>query len=584
MGECFTALMPHVRARVRSRRMSVVGVAIVSALALNGLAACGSSAPERTANQAPDDLVLSVIVGLRRDDVGLAAAALERSSPSKATYLDWLTPAEVAAQFGAPATDAAAALEVLTTAGFTGGLDPTGGLLVGEMSAIDAATFFGTPIVTVPLGASGVLAVPNERPAVPEQLEAYATEVVGLTMVVDRDTTTKVAAAADPAPVAPPCPEVLGLGPLLRGHYRLQPLLDAGATGQGVRMAMLEVSPTSQRAIDLFEACRPFKIPPVTVVNADASTPEAFAERAVESTLDIAAAALIAPGLDGIDIYQVNSYAPLAIGLAAVMASANGPNGLPALISLSLGFCEPLVTDAEIAVSERLLMGAAAMGTSVIASTGDFGSSSCAPGDLTEQVQYPSSSPWVTGVGGTSLIEADGTIVDEVAWGENGFGGGGGRTSRIPRPPWQADIPIDGTNRIVPDVAFVANPANLGPIPTCDTAGACVWQVNGGTSATAPGAAAGTALILQYLSDTEMAPVRLGALNPGLYAVARNRAAAGDVSGGYLDIVSGSNDVHQVGCCSAAPGYDAATGWGVMDFWDLAQRIEAVIAGRQGTG
>ncbi|MEN9505130.1 MAG: Pro-kumamolisin, activation domain, partial [Actinomycetota bacterium] len=364
---CCGAPMIEVRARPRCR-LSVVGAAMVSVLGLSAVTACGSSGPERVANQAPDDLALSVIIGLRRDDAGLAAAALERSTPSEATYLDWLTPEEVAAQFGAPATDAAAALEVLTTAGFVGGLDPTGGLLVGEMSAADAATFFGTPIVTVPLGETGVLAVPRERPDVPEQLADYATEVVGLTVLIDRDTTMTVAEPADPAPAAPPCPDVLGLGPLLRDRYRLQPLLDAGATGEGVTMAMLEVSPTSQRAIDLFEACRPFEIPPVSVVNADASTPEAFADRAVESTLDVAAAALIAPGLDGIDIHQVNPYAPLAVGLAAVMASANTPDGLPALISLSLGFCEPLVTDAEIAVSERLLMGAAAMGTSVIAS------------------------------------------------------------------------------------------------------------------------------------------------------------------------------------------------------------------------
>ena len=546
------------------------------------VAACGSSTPARLANQAPDDLVMSVIIGLRRDDAGLAAAALERAQPSKPTYLQWLTPAEIAAQFGAPADDAAAALEVLTKAGFTGGLDPTGGLLVGTMRAGDAGKFFGTPIITVPLGESGTLALPKERPTVPKKLADYATEVVGLIMAIDADTTTTIAAPADPLPAAPPCPEVKGLGPLLRKHYNLKPLLDAGANGKGVRMAMLEVSPTSQRAIELFEGCRPFKIPPVTVVNADSSTPEAFSGKAVESTLDVVAAALVAPGLDGIDVYQVNPYAPVAVGLAAVLSTAGGPNGLPAVISLSLGFCEPLVTDAEIAVSERLLMGAAAMGTSVIASTGDFGSSSCAPRDLTEQVQYPSSSPWVTGVGGTNLVAADGKIVDEIAWGENGFGGGGGRTSRIPRPKWQQDLPIEGTSRIVPDVAFVANPANLGPIPTCDSAGNCVWQVNGGTSATAPGAAAGTALIIQYLGGADGPPLRLGALNPGLYAVARNRAAAGDTSGGYLDIVSGSNDVHQVGCCSAAPGYDPVTGLGVMDFWDLAQRIQGAIARLRG--
>jgi subtilase family serine protease len=109
----------------------------------------------------------------------------------------------------------------------------------------------------------------------------------------------------------------------------------------------------------------------------------------------------------------------------------------------------------------------------------------------------------------------------------------------------------------------------------------CIWEVDGGTSATAPGAAAGTALILSYLAEPDGTPLRLGALNPGLYAVARNRAASGDSSGGYLDIVSGSNDVHGVGCCSATPGYDAVTGLGAMDFYDLAQRLKAVVARSQ---
>ena len=85
------------------------------------------------------------------------------------------------------------------------------------------------------------------------------------------------------------------------------------------------------------------------------------------------------------------------------------------------------------------------------------------------------------------------------------------------RPCAVRDLPlvaegIAGTTRVVPDVAFVANPENLGPIPTCDSTGTCVWQVNGGT-----------------------------------------------------------------------PGYDPATGWGVMDFWDLAQRIEAAITTLRGT-
>ena len=41
--------------------------------------------------------------------------------------------------------------------------------------------------------------------------------------------------------------------------------------------------------------------------------------------------------------------------------------------------------------------------------------------------------------------------------------------------------------RVVPDVAFVAAPATFGPIPVCTDDGHCVHKVVGGTSATAPG-------------------------------------------------------------------------------------------------
>jgi len=561
--------------RPARRASRVAALFAVAVLAASLAAACGSGSPS---NAAPADLRLSLIVGLRRDDAGLAADTLRRSSPSAAEYRQWLTPAQITERFGASPENAEAALGVLEAAGFEGAVDPTGGLLVGTMRAGDASKLFGTPIVQIPYGTSGVLAMPAQPLKMPEKLAAYATEVVGLVGAIDHDTTTTIPAPADPPPADPACPPLKGLVGKLRAHYRIQPLVDAGATGKGLRMAMLEVSPTSQKAVELFGACRPFKIPPVTVTAADPSTPEAFPTMAIESTLDLVAAAAMAPGLDGIDIYQVNPFAPVAVGLAAVLGTVDGPNGLPALISLSLGFCEPQVTDAEIAVSERLLMGLSVMGTSVLASTGDFGSSACYPDDLAETVQYPASSPWVTGVGGTTLVNKDGEIADEVVWQVGEHGGGGGTTSRIPRPPFQADIPIGGTSRIVPDVAFVADPTNLGPIPTCDSAGRCVWQINGGTSATAPGATAGLALILQYVAGPGAEPVRLGALNPGLYGVARNRAAAGDTSGGYRDIVSGGNDVHKVGCCSAAAGYDAVTGLGVMDFWDLGQRIKAVLA------
>lgn len=562
----------QVVARGRAAALPVVVATLAASLA----ASCGEKR-----ELAPGDLRMSVLVGLRRDDAGLAEAALRRSTPRDPTYMQWLTPAEMTAQFGASKSDAEAALSALTAAGFQGGLDPTGGVLVGEMTAEDASRFFGIDIVQASYGSSGTLAMPAKALAVPAALDPYATEVVGLVMSIDRDTTTTVADAADPPPEDPPCGPFAGLAFKTRERYRIQPLLDAGAQGQGVRMAMLQVSPTLPKALEVWNACRPIAVEPATVIHADASTREAFPDYAAESTLDILGAYIGAPALDGVDIYQVNPFAPVAVGLAAVLNEANTSRGLPALISMSLGFCEPQVRDAEIAVSERLLMGLSAMGTSVIASTGDFGSSACAPDRLDEAVQYPASSPWVTGVGGTTLImDGGGVIIDELAWSQEGFAAGGGRTSRIPRPSWQEGIPFEGDNRIVPDVAFVADPSNFGPIPICDTAGTCTWTVNAGTSAMAPCVAGGVASMLSYLGkgDTRF---RLGALNPGIYGVQRALAAAGgNPNGNYFDIVEGDNDAFGIGCCSAGPGYDAATGWGVVDFWDLTQRVEAVLAAR----
>lgn len=565
--------------RGRGCRASFV-VLLVSALVATVAVGCGSGS---SSPAAADDLVLPLIVGLRRDDARLAEEALRRSTPSDPDYLEWLTPEQVVAGFGAPAERVSSVLATLQGAGFTGAADPTAGLLVGSMRAADAAKFFGTRVVQVPLGTSGSLAMPERALKVPKKLAGDVSEVIGLTMLLDADTTGPVPAPGATPPADPACPPSKGLGGRLHSHYGLDPLLEAGSTGKGVRMAMVEVSPTSQKALQLMAACRPFRVAPVTVVGADASSPEAFASKATESTLDVAAASLMAPGLDGIDVFQVNPYAPVAVGLAAALTRAGSePAGsVPQVVSLSLGFCEPQVTDAEIAVAERLLMGAALMGTTVIASSGDFGSSACAPDDLAESVQYPASSPWVLGVGGTTLVSKAGEITGEVVWGANGFGGGGGRTSRVPRPSWQADIPVEG-KRIVPDVAFLANPADLGAIPTCDLADRCTWEVNGGTSATAPGVAGGLAVIMQSLAGPDGRPRRLGALNPALYAMERaGKSLAGTH---FIDIVSGSNDVRGIGCCTAAPGYDPASGWGVVDFGVAAQRFAAVISRKAASG
>ena len=36
-------------------------------------------------------------------------------------------------------------------------------------------------------------------------------------------------------------------------------------------------------------------------------------------------------------------------------------------------------------------------------------------------------------------------------------------------------------------------------------------------------------------------------------------------------LASGTNDLYNVGCCTAGPGYDTASGWGGVDFGAVAR-------------
>ena len=89
---------------------------------------------------------------------------------------------------------------------------------------------------------------------------------------------------------------------------------------------------------------------------------------------------------------------------------------------------------------------AAGSGISFLASSGDQGSADCV--DLTGapvarlSVNYPSSSPWVTGVGGTNFaLTPANTIAAQIVWNDTslqpGAAGGGGTSQLFKRPSYQ---------------------------------------------------------------------------------------------------------------------------------------------------
>lgn len=202
----------------------------------------------------------------------------------------------------------------------------------------------------------------------------------------------------------------------------------------------------------------------------------------------------------------------------------------------------------------QIFQAAAAKGITICCASGDDGSSDQVSSGA--HVDFPASSPFVLGVGGTKVVASDGTpatISSEIVWNEvlqNEGATGGGVSAIFTKPAYQNAVsvppsanPPHSIGRGVPDVAADADPET----------GVVVMHVDGkhlepigGTSASAPLWASLVARLNEGLK------ARCGFLNPVLY---------GRFSTGVLrDITVGSN-----GAYSAGKGWDACTGLGAPD-------------------
>ncbi len=247
----------------------------------------------------------------------------------------------------------------------------------------------------------------------------------------------------------------------------------------------------------------------------------------------------------------------------------------PITVSVSYGLAEesPDWSDGAMESVNHRLQIAAMMGINICVSAGDDGIG-CGQRGGRYHVEFPASSPFTLGVGGTMLAHNGDRQLDEVVWWvapgyRNGNGGGatgGGVSARNPRPPWQKSRvtslnPRARNGCIVPDVAALAGP------PFFDIVLAGKPDTGGGTSASTPVWAALIARITARLPAAK----RRRFLAPLLYhpAVAQT---------GFRDIVSGSN-----GRTSgprkgyqARKGFDAVSGLGVPNGKGLLAALKRI--------
>lgn len=314
------------------------------------------------------------------------------------------------------------------------------------------------------------------------------------------------------------------------------------------------------------------------------------------------------------------------------------------VVSISYTTCEPLMTPTDLNQYQSLFEEASTQGQTLVAATGDSGSTACAPytsaqGATTAEqqdlsVNFPASSPNVTAVGGTQM--ADGTFaagnttywagapnvgidnvssllsyVPEAVWNEGSaskgiVAGGGGASTYFPRPAWQTSYPgiPTGTYRLLPDIALQASTSSPGYLVCTDDpsllnaegqTSSCdngllgsnnQYTVAGGTSFAAPIFAGFVALINQSENATGQ-----GNINPQLYSLAANgstyTSAFHDVTAGTNACIAGAANCAAAGQSgyAATSGYDEATGLGSIDFDSLLTAWPASSSsGLQSTG
>jgi subtilase family serine protease len=237
----------------------------------------------------------------------------------------------------------------------------------------------------------------------------------------------------------------------------------ANATGGSRAIAIVDAYDDPTAASDLAYFSTQFGLPAANfrVVYASGAKPQPSNGWLLEEALDIEWAHAMAPNAK---LYLVeaasNSFTSLmtAIGVAGTLVAEAGGGE----VSMSWGSSEFSGETVYDSIFTK-------PGVVYVASAGDSAG-----------VEYPSASPYVIGVGGTSISRnpTSGDFQAELSWQDTG----GGPSAYEARPSYQSGVAqYTGTTRGVPDVAALADP----------TTGVWVyqggsWWIVGGTSVAAP--------------------------------------------------------------------------------------------------
>jgi subtilase family serine protease len=415
----------------------------------------------------------------------------------------------------------------------------------------------------------------------------------------------------------------------------------AGLNGSGQTIVIIGAwgSPTVQSDLDTFDS--QFHLPPTTVqiVCQGGTCPTINLSRQMqvgstqEIALDTQYAHAMAPGAH-IVLYLTQHDDDLTLERGVQAAITKFPHSIisqsfgdPELdmklgtcfagSDLPHGTCNAAYVDKVLSTGEAAYRQAAQEGTTVFAGSGDGGADNSPSGFTSANPIYPSSSPWVTAVGGTmgdpylfgptascgtlavcstglvtfkntpgcelntTTPDANASCVPvgyggEQTWNEPAFGmaTGGAPSLYFGVPAYQRGLGLSA--RATPDVSIDAALSGgvmiyWGAVPSL--AG---FYIQGGTSASTPEWAGIAALADQLAAEKHLGPV--GFINPALYRIGHTpllyRLAFHDIRLGNDTVVGSPANIG----FNATRGWDDATGWGTPNVADLVPILVALAS------
>ena len=531
-------------------------------MALLGGACSGQDEAEPPATTAPPQAQVVVALALDVDAAGLASAASAVARPDGPDAGQFLTLDEVASRHGAPADTIDSTVSALRALGIDATPDPTGGALWATVDVATAEAAFDVELIESTTAGGATVVYPSGSPTVPDGIDGV-TAVIGLTATTAEAPAPPTSATAE----VPPCPADPMTRTGLIDRFGADPLTSTGSTGAGTTVVVVEIETFDPAVASAYAACGDTDLPTGDLTQtAVAQTPDASS--GPEVALDLVALGLVAPDA-AVRVTRFDPETSIVLPLLQIVTDAQAAGATPDVVLSTIGFCETSLTADEVALAEWLLAALAATGTSTIASSGDTGSSACHPSSDDPAVQYPASSAWVLSVGGAQYTGSADAPSGLAVWNDSPSrqaAAGGGSSTVVARPAWQSGTGVDGDHRLVPDVAGLAQPGGLGQVPVCDASG-CRWEALGGTSATAA-VVAGLATLAAEHDAAGGGSGRLGLLAP---AVTTTTSSGGPAA---TDVTAGDNQLFTDRCCTAAPGFDQASGWGLLDVAALMAALD----------